>query len=445
MKLFQASKIIKLLFMERNNLKNKNTNRKIHNVKIGYFLAYRQLKHASIWTTSLIVVVMMLTFLNLVVVNGILVGLIQSSIDASQDRYSGNVIISTLRQKSIIENSDEIEKVLSNLPNVTDVVPRVLAGGSIESDYRRLLKEGETPNKAQTSISGIVPSDEDRATGLSKYIIDGAYLDNNDKDGVLVGAFLVNELTPVDAVGFTQLRNVHVGDKVRITVNGNSKEVYIRGFLKSKINEIDARVIMTQSELRKLVGRSDTNVSEIAVKLKDGSTEMDGVRIKEILSANGYDFDAKIQTATEAQPKFLKDMKSLFGLLGTLMGSIGLVVASITVFIVIFVNTLTRRKFIGILKGIGISSKSIEYSYIMQSAFYAIVGALLGMLVLYGFLVPFIDAHPINFPFSDGILYAPLRGTLLRVLALFVTTIIAGYIPARMIVKKNTLDSILGR
>ncbi len=445
MKLFQASKIIKLLFMERNNLKNKNTNRKIHNVKIGYFLAYRQLKHASIWTTSLIVVVMMLTFLNLVVVNGILVGLIQSSIDASQDRYSGNVIISTLRQKSIIENSDEIEKVLSNLPNVTDVVPRVLAGGSIESDYRRLLKEGETPNKAQTSISGIVPSDEDRATGLSKYIIDGAYLDNNDKDGVLVGAFLVNELTPVDAVGFTQLRNVHVGDKVRITVNGNSKEVYIRGFLKSKINEIDARVIMTQSELRKLVGRSDTNVSEIAVKLKDGSTEMDGVRIKEILSANGYDFDAKIQTATEAQPKFLKDMKSLFGLLGTLMGSIGLVVASITVFIVIFVNTLTRRKFIGILKGIGISSKSIEYSYIMQSAFYAIVGALLGVLVLYGFLVPFIDAHPINFPFSDGILYAPLRGTLLRVLALFVTTIIAGYIPARMIVKKNTLDSILGR
>lgn len=420
-------------------------NKKVHNIKIGYFLAYRQLKHASIWTTGLIVVVMMLTFLNLVVVNGILVGLIQSSIQASEERYSGNVIISTLRQKSIIENSGEIENVLKNLPNVTDVVPRVLAGGSIESDYRRLLKEGETPNKAQTSISGIVPSQEDKATGLSKYVIDGAYLDDNDKDGVLVGAFLVNELTPVDSVGFTQLRNVKVGDKVRVVVNGNSKEVYIRGFLKSKINEIDARVIMTQSELRKLVGRSDTNVSEITVKLTPGSTELDAVRVKEILSANGYDFDAKIQTATEAQPKFLKDMKDLFGLLGTLMGSIGLVVASITVFIVIFVNTLTRRKFIGILKGIGISSKSIEYSYIMQSAFYAIVGAALGMLVLYGFLVPFIDANPINFPFSDGILYAPLAGTMWRVLALFVTTVVAGYIPARMIVSKNTLDSILGR
>lgn len=425
--------------------RNKKTYKKIHNVKIGYFLAYRQLKHASIWTTSLIVAVMMLTFLNLVVVNGILVGLIESSIQASEERYTGKVIISNLTQKSIIENSGEIENVLRNLPNVTDVVPRVLAGGSIEADYRRILKAEETPNKAQGTISGIVPSDEDKATGLSKYVVDGAYLDDNDKDGVLVGAFLVNELTPIDAVGFTQLRNVKVGDRVRVTVGKSSKEVYIRGFMKSKIDNIDARIIMTESELRKLIGRSDTNVSEIAVKLIPGSTEQDALRVKEILLANGYDFDAKIQTATEAQPKFLKDMKDLFGLLGTLMGSIGLVVASITVFIVIFVNTLTRRKFIGILKGIGISSKSIEYSYIMQSAFYAIVGAILGMIVLYGFLVPFIDAHPINFPFSDGILYAPLGGTMWRVLALFVTTIVAGYIPARMIVKKNTLDSILGR
>ncbi|MEN9604959.1 MAG: hypothetical protein RJB39_644, partial [Candidatus Parcubacteria bacterium] len=223
------------------------------------------------------------------------------------------------------------------------------------------------------------------------------------------------------------------------------KEVFIRGFMRSKIDNIDSRVIMIESEMRKLLGRSDVNVSEIAVKLIPGSTEADAIKVKEVLLANGYEYDAKIQTATEAQPKFLKDMKDLFGLLGTLMGSIGLVVASITVFIVIFVNTLTRRKFIGILKGIGISSKSIKYSYIIQSAFYAVVGAALGMLVLYGFLVPFIDAHPINFPFSDGILYAPLTGTLYRVVALFVTTIVAGYIPARMIVGKNTLDSILGR
>lgn len=419
--------------------------KKANNWTIGFYLAIRQLKHASLWTTTLIVAVMMLTFLNLVVVNGILVGLIQSSIQASRDRYTGDVIVSTLRQKSAIENSQDIEKILRNIPNVTDVTPRILAGGKIEADYRRVLRQEETPNQASANVSGISPSAEDKATGLSKYVLEGTYLDDNDTDGVMVGAFLINEYTPIDTIGFPQLRGVKIGDRVRVTVGKNSKEVFIRGIMKSKIDEIDARVFMVQSELRKLIGRSDVNVSEIAVKLVPGSTEEDAVKVKTVLLNNGYEYDAKIQTATEAQPKFLKDMKDLFGLLGTLMGSIGLVVASITVFIVIFVNTLTRRKFIGILKGIGISSKSIEYSYIIQSAFYAFMGALLGMAVLYGFLVPFIDKHPINFPFSDGILYAPLVGTLWRVVALFVTTIVAGYIPARMIVKKNTLDSILGR
>lgn len=419
--------------------------KKANNWTIGFYLAIRQLKHASLWTTTLIVAVMMLTFLNLVVVNGILVGLIQSSIQASRDRYTGDVIVSTLRQKSAIENSQDIEKILRNIPNVTDVTPRILAGGKVEADYRRVLRQDETPNQASANISGIQPSAEDKATGLSKYVLEGNYLDDADTNGVMIGAFLINEYTPIDTIGFPQLRGVKIGDRVRVTVGENSKEVFIRGIMKSKIDEIDARVFMIQSELRKLIGRSDVNVSEIAVKLIPGSTEEDAVKVKNVLMNNGYEYDAKIQTATEAQPKFLKDMKDLFGLLGTLMGSIGLVVASITVFIVIFVNTLTRRKFIGILKGIGISSKSIEYSYIIQSAFYAFMGALLGMAVLYGFLVPFIDAHPINFPFSDGILYAPLAGTLWRVVALFVTTIIAGYIPARMIVKKNTLDSILGR
>jgi ABC-type antimicrobial peptide transport system permease subunit len=42
-------------------------------------------------------------------------------------------------------------------------------------------------------------------------------------------------------------------------------------------------------------------------------------------------------------------------------------------------------------------------------------------------------------------LVATAFGTTLRIALLIVATMIAGYIPARMIVRKNTLDSILGR
>ena len=119
--------------------------------------------------------------------------------------------------------------------------------------------------------------------------------------------------------------------------------------------------------------------------------------------------------------------------------------AAITTFIVIFINAITRRKFIGILKGIGISGEAIEISYIFQSLLYAAIGSALGMGILYGLLVPYVSAHPIVLPISNAIIVAPLDETLLRIGLLVLTTVIAGYLPARMIVRKNTLDSILGR
>jgi ABC-type lipoprotein release transport system permease subunit len=202
------------------------------------------------------------------------------------------------------------------------------------------------------------------------------------------------------------------------------------------------RTFIVDSQFRSLVGRNDNNVSEIIIKLKPDVNPID---IKNVLLRSGVGERAKVQTYVDAQPKFIKDMIDTFALLGNMLSSIGLVVASITIFIVIFINAITRRKFIGILKGIGVSGKAIEYSYVMQSIFYAVAGSIIGVFLVYVVIEPLISAHPIDFPFSDGILVASIPGTLMRVSLLVFATIVAGYIPARMIVRKNTLDSILGR
>jgi hypothetical protein len=76
------------------------------NVSVGWFLAKRELRRANIWTTSLIVLVMTLTFLNLIVVSGILVGLIQGSEDAQKKYAIGDIIISPfLNRASILQTS----------------------------------------------------------------------------------------------------------------------------------------------------------------------------------------------------------------------------------------------------------------------------------------------------------------------------------------------------
>jgi len=199
---------------------------------------------------------------------------------------------------------------------------------------------------------------------------------------------------------------------------------------------------MVDTQMRSLIGPSDLNVCEIAIQLKPGA---DPIEVKNALLVRGVDQHSKVQTYEDAQPKFLKDIKATFALLGNMFSSIGLIVASITIFIVIFINAITRRKYIGILKGIGIHGRAIEYSYMFQSAFYALLGSGIGLFLVYMVLVPLFAAHPIDFPFSDGILVAAVDTTLYRVVLLVCTTLIAGYIPAWMIIRKNTLDSILGR
>jgi ABC-type antimicrobial peptide transport system permease subunit len=191
-----------------------------------------------------------------------------------------------------------------------------------------------------------------------------------------------------------------------------------------------------------MIDRSSLNANEIALR-HDGNITDD--QAKSYFVDAGFDTYAKIQTATEAIPDFLNQIKIAFGVLGNMIGAIGIAVASITIFIVIFINAVTRRKFIGIMKGIGVSSQAIQISYMLQSLFYALSGSLFGTILLYAVLVPLFAKNPINFPFSDGILVAEPMGTFIRFSILLIVTLIAGFIPARMIVRKNTLDSILGR
>ena len=412
------------------------------NIRIGIYLAKRQIKRSNPWTTVLIVFVMFFTFLNLVVVSGILVGLIQGAVDAVKSNYMSDIIISTLPDKSYIENSPDVMSIIKNIPEVDSVTARYIQGGTVEANYKTKIKDTDKSDIANASVAGIDPVAENKVTNLSKFIVEGKYLEPGDYDQVLLGAYLVKKYMPVDTPGFTTLSNVSAGSKIRLKVGGVTREVTIKGIVKAKVDEVSMRVYMPDAQFRSMIGRSDYNVSEISIKLKKGA---DPILVRDILKQNGVGDVAKVQTFNEGEPKFVKDMQNTFALLGNILSSIGLVVASITIFIVIFINAITRRKFIGILKGIGINEQAIEISYILQSFFYALCGSVVGLIVLYAFLQPAIAAHPIDFPFSDGILVAPIPGTLFRVGLLMFTTIVAGFIPARLVVRKNTLDSILGR
>ncbi|MCE9585339.1 FtsX-like permease family protein [Candidatus Nomurabacteria bacterium] len=412
------------------------------NISVGWFLAWRDIKHANKWTTALIVFVMTLTFLNLIVVSGILIGLIQGSEDAQKKYAIGDIVISPFLNRSEIQQTPKVEEIIKTIPGYRDHTTRYTGSAFVESDYRKTIKPGEKNDGVGGSLLGIDPVQEEKFSGISKFIIRGSYLNSTDQDSVLLGKNLLYEFTPIEAPGFQTLKNAPVGGRVRLTVGDTSKEYFIKGIISSKVDIFDGSVVALSSEVRKLTGRTDLNAGTVAVQLLPGT---DPVFAQNFLLDSGVGEYARVQTAEEAFPKFLKDIKATFNILGSAISGIGLVVASITIFIVIFVNAITRRRYIGILKGIGINKKAILYSYMYQAFIYAFLGIIFGMLLTFILIKPYFTAHPINFPFSDGILVATLSGSFIRAGILLFTTIVAGYIPANIVIKQNTLSAILGR
>jgi ABC-type lipoprotein release transport system permease subunit len=370
------------------------------------------------------------------------VGLIQGSEVAFREKYLGDVIVSPLEKKTKIERAGEIESLLAGISDVKGYTARYISGGSVEANYAT-RRSDDIANKKNVSIRGINPEQEDVVTKLSDNMLEGEYLTSADAGKyILIGKDVLAKYSVVADVDATALRDVEPGTKVRVSIGTTTQEYKVKGIVKIKAGDLSSGIFMVDSELRKFANKNISDVDEIAIKLNQGGN---AVKVRDTLLQNGFGDYAKIQTFEEGTPAFVINMKQLFGALGTLFGSVGVVVAAITLFIVIFINALTKRRQIGILKGIGITSGTILWSYVFQSVFYAFCGSMLGLIATFGWLKPFFDKHPIDFPFSDGILVAEVSTTMIRVGTLIFVAMLAGLIPAWMVVRRNTLNAILGR
>ncbi|HCC05417.1 TPA: hypothetical protein DEP58_03900 [Patescibacteria group bacterium] len=420
----------------------------LRSLRVGFFLMVRYVRHGSSWASLLIITIMFLTFLNVIVVRGVLVGLPVGASISYEKEYSGSVLITPLPDQRHIDRTKLVESTLTSIEGYRAHSARYLASAVIRANYERPQKETRLPDQVGTAVVGIDPLLEDEVTGLRDLVVEGTYLTEHDETGVLLGSQLLEQYagetpeaggTP-DTTG--SLENVVPGSEVRITIGEVVGTYTVLGIVEGKVGENSRRIYMNGERLRKILGGSIDKKDEIAIDLMP-STSVDGYVAK--LNASGIGEYAIVQSAQDSQGQFLDDITQTFDLLGTGIGLIGIVVAAITVFIMVFIVALNRQKQIGILKGIGINRLAIESSYVFLSILYALVGISLGLLVLYFLITPYITAHPIDFPFADGVLVAPWNDTFVRSLILIVTTLFAGYIPARMIVQKNTINAILGR
>lgn len=429
-------------------------------IRVGTLLGLRQLQHSNIWVTVLIVTIMVLTFLSNILISGILIGLIEGGNQANRMQYTADVFIKNLADESSIQNTQSLVATIDRLDAVDHYSVRYATGATVEANYQTRRDFNDLPNTVGVSVLGINPQNEDDVTRLSDRVIEGDYLDASQSGYILIGATLLERYSAFSDQ-FQPLQGVYPGDKVKISLSSQAMnnfdpnalnsssssgtrtdEFIVKGIIDSKVSEVSMRVFMTESDFRRLSGKTNMLANEIALQ-KKGDISDEG--LKNILIKNGFGSFAKIQTATEAIPKFLDDIKQTFTLLGLLIGIIVSSVGAITIFIIIYINAVVHRKQIGILKGIGIRPSAVIISYIIQALTYAFLGVSIALALSFGVFIPLVDKHPIDFPFSDGIIAADAGLVSGRVFMVAITSLLAGFLPAWLIVKRNTLDSILGR
>lgn len=409
---------------------------------VGKFLAIRELKRNNPWSTALIIFVMSLTFFNMVLMGGILIGLADGMMNSFKTYYSSDILIKPASQNVSISQSSMLDSLIKSLPSYQALSKRYTVAAILENENKVKIKETDIGQRVSGTIVGINPSEEDAVTGLSTQIITGEFLNDYDTESVVLGKGLLAEYSKGSSTE-SRLEGVLIGSRLKLIIGASNMEVTVKGIIDTGNTTVDSRIFILESSMRALTKNHSLNVNEMAVLLHPNADNKEAKSY--ILDNFPYNTDIIVETAEETLPKAISDMKKTFSMLGNIVGVISLIVGAITIFIVIFVNAITRRKYIGIMKGIGISARAIEISYVIQSLFYALSGIIFSSFIIIWFLAPWFDLHPLKFPVTEGKLAITTSGLIVRGLILTATAFISGYIPAKMVTKQNTLDAILGR
>jgi len=334
---------------------------KNNSLYVGFFLALREIRRSNPWTTGLIILVICLTFFNMLFLGGILIGFADSSLGTYPQYFSGDIFIIPSANKNSIEDTNTILNVVRTLPTLKVFSVRESASGALSYNYQNKLRTTDLPESASGTAAGIDPITEDKMSHLSGAMVAGSFLLPSDSDSIIIGSNLIQKYATIRgaalAVGTKILQTADVGSRVLLSINGVQKEVTIKGVFTTNSIFIDSRIYMTESAFREMTQNTSLNSSEIAIRLiPDASLTQAKTFIQKNLPKNE---NVIVETSTEALPSSIYTIIQALGKLGNLVGAIALMVSAFTIFIVIYVNAVTRRKYIGILKGIGISVRAM--------------------------------------------------------------------------------------
>lgn len=400
----------------------------LNEIRVGALIAYSSIKRGNKKTLAFIIFVLSLIFMNLIFLPSFIGGISSMFTNFMQYPY-GDIVIEPTGDNIYINNADDVLKKVRSVNGVRAATKRLDIGASIEHKLRVV---GST-------ITGLLPTEEYDISRYPYIISEGDFLGELSRDEIIIGAMIAG--TGFGSEIYDNLGEVRPGSLVEVTYNNGIKRTYkVKGIMEGTFELVDLNALVHYKEIEDVYGLGDDKATSIVVRIEKQGT---GDEIKDKIREAGV--NEQIFTTADKSESILRQAMQSIGAIDFMSKTVSLIVGAALILIIIYINTLNRKKEIGILKAIGISPDSIVLSYAFISLFYVTMGIITG-LILYFVLMYYFQTNP--FVFYETIEIIPEINYLLilqNIVTMLTMSVVAGILPAWRVSKDSILKAIWGR
>ena len=397
-------------------------------VRVGFVSALSSVKRGNKKTLIFIVFVLALIFMNLIFLPSFIGGMSGMFTNFMQYPY-GDIVVEPSGDNPYINNADNVLQKARAVPEVKAATKRLDVGVSIQ--YKQKV--------VGSTLTGILPSEEYGVSNYPYIIKEGEFLGDLSQDEIIIGAMLVEGYFGSEI--YDNLGGVRIGSLVNITYSNGVERIYkVKGIMEGTFELVDLNALINYKELEDVFGLDKSKATSVVIKLEE---DVDSAKVKEKIIWAGV--NEPIATSDEKSDALLRQAMQSIDMINVVSNYVSLIIGAALIFIIIYINTLNKRREIGILKAIGITPNSIRISYVFISMFYVLLGIFAGLILYFVIMLYFIK-NPVMF-YETIKLVPEIQGGLIikSIFTMFIMSIIAGFIPAWFVTRKSILEAIWGR
>ncbi len=404
-------------------------NRLVRTIRVALFTTWRSLTRGNLGVTLLTLLVMSAVYIQLIFVPSLIEGANEQIRSQLRDHLTANVVITPSGTSLTVADPEGMVADAEEVEAVEAVTPTVMAGSQVSSGART----------GSWSVLAVEPESFAATFTTPEEMIEGEWLEPGSTDSIVLGVGIAGADQTDDPSYRASLQDVHVGDEVQVAfLGGTTRAFTVSGVYETGFAQADQRAFLTREAAEAVVPQLVGKVSSIYLRTEPVGTEQEVI---DQLIAERPDVTYESWTVLDA---VIADLTKSFDVVGKILGAVSLAVAVIVVFIVTYIDLVSKRRTIGIQRAIGITNGAVVLSYVMRAIVFAVMGVVAGALLFAFVAVPVVQQRPFEFPVGPVTLALTGRILLRDALVLVGVAVGGALVPAMRSVRMNLLDAIWG-